>query len=532
MYRRSLALPVSLPMSLSALLPMSLLGSLSPSLPVSLSASLSASLSVSLSVSLLCLASLASAATIHVPGDQPTLQDAIDAAVPGDLVLVAPGTYTGDSNWNLDFQGKDVVLQSENGPDVTVIEGPGLDADPNNPVNCMSLGGGQTSATIVDGFTVRDFLNYNDTAGIEISCPATIRNCIFLDNDCYTGGAGAIEAYSDAIIEDCSFYGNSSGGGEGNAGSGGAILLRGDATVRRCDFEQNYAADGWDHDGAGGAIAIRSGAVIEDCTFARNYASYGNAIYVGSYVFGDPIEVWVSGCTIADNAGELAHSQVHYYPTHDGPGSCRLYVTNSVLWGGDGCPSWLLETEGSPSADSRVAFICSVVDRSKVGGTITVAYDPHSIEDDPLFCDPYHCDASGSGDYRLQAGSPCLPENSPCGARIGATSESCGVSSIHDHDFAYGGTSGLRLQLLGPNPASTTTHFALDLTEQDQLQVAVFDASGRRVRKIAHETFAAGTRMLSWDLGDDNGRRVPAGVYALRVRSSRGDEVERLTVVR
>ena len=31
--------------------------------------------------------------TIHVPADQPTIQAAVDAASPGDLVLVAPGTY-------------------------------------------------------------------------------------------------------------------------------------------------------------------------------------------------------------------------------------------------------------------------------------------------------------------------------------------------------------------------------------------------------------------------------------------------------
>ena len=41
----------------------------------------------------LLLALPAAAAIIHVPADQPTIQTAIDQAVAGDTVLVAPGTY-------------------------------------------------------------------------------------------------------------------------------------------------------------------------------------------------------------------------------------------------------------------------------------------------------------------------------------------------------------------------------------------------------------------------------------------------------
>lgn len=68
---------------------------------------------------------------INVPADQPTIQAAIDAAVDGCEVVVAPGTY----NEAIDFIGKAINLHSSDGPDVTTIDASGLNT---SVVSCVN----------------------------------------------------------------------------------------------------------------------------------------------------------------------------------------------------------------------------------------------------------------------------------------------------------------------------------------------------------------------------------------------------------
>src|SRR6186713_290641 len=92
----------------------------------------------------LAVGAAAEAATIRVPADAATIQQAIAAAAPGDTVLVAPGTYIE----NLTFLGKAITVVSESGPAVTVIDGNWA-----GPV--VGFAEGESRAAVLRGFTVQ-----------------------------------------------------------------------------------------------------------------------------------------------------------------------------------------------------------------------------------------------------------------------------------------------------------------------------------------------------------------------------------------
>jgi hypothetical protein len=205
------------------------------------------------------------AAIIHVPGDQPTIQAGIDAASGGDTVLVADGTYTGTGNKDLDFNGKAITVQSENGHESCIID-------------CVAEGrafyfhSGEGEDSVLSGFTLTNGRvgTYSEDGGGAILCEGsspTIINCSFSRNGAFNGGA-IYNSGDHLTITNCIFSNWADN-------DGGAIYNSGDhLTITNCIFS-NAA-----HQACGGAICSSGGSLtITDSSFSDNFATGIGAIY-------------------------------------------------------------------------------------------------------------------------------------------------------------------------------------------------------------------------------------------------------------
>ncbi len=238
------------------------------------------------------------------------IQDAVDAAAPGDTILVTNGVYQtgarvvqGQSLANRVAVTKAVTVQSVNGPDFTTILGqqaPGT-TNGSGAMRCVYL----TNQASLVGFTLANGatlgLSPGDDSGGGVWSIGTVfvANCKITGNSAVTAGGG-IYIYPGStlvIVSNCVFSANSAtlGGGIAEGGPTGPMVIN-------CTFIGNSAV----HYGGGAYVCN-----LTNCALASNQASLGGGVFGGT----------AGNCTLVGNFGGGASSA--------NLGNCLVYFNSA-----------------------------------------------------------------------------------------------------------------------------------------------------------------------------------------------------------
>jgi len=213
-----------------------------------------------------------------------TIQAAIDAAAPGDTIIVAAGTYRESLSWTT----KDLTIQGA-GVGRSIIDPSAASGGPGG--RCLSTWY-RTAASKIEGFTFQ---------GGQAD-----------------PGAGMYNAYSSPTVVNCAFTGNSAG----SSGYAGGMFNTAfsSPTITNCTFTGNQALEGgamYNYD--------NSNPMLTNCTFTGNFVWWYGAA-VRNYAYSNPT---LTNCTITSNTAIYAGGGI--YNEYSSP-----TLTNCILWGNAG----------------------------------------------------------------------------------------------------------------------------------------------------------------------------------------------------
>jgi len=300
-------------------------------------------------------APLAVAATITVDwsgsGEYLTIQDGVDAAGPGDTVLVLAGTYTGAGNRDIDFGGTSLVLLSDEGHILTTVD-------------CEDAGRGflfhssEDTNSVVSGFTIA---NAAADSGAGAFCwngsNPRFEGCLFLSNTAQMRGGGLCCLGSSPVVRGCWFEGNEANqDGSSNGKGGGISCLQGSSPlITDTDIYMNVAYNNggglhsyysspncvrcwiaWNNllsygnEGGGVGLNFSDGAALAQCIIRENGTSQ---TIVGGGLHANGSDITVTGCEFLDNRAGAAGG-AHFSNSPNVTLTGCTFAGNLTAWGG------------------------------------------------------------------------------------------------------------------------------------------------------------------------------------------------------
>jgi len=322
--------------------------------------------------------SIVHADIINIPADYPTIQQGINAAVSGDIVLVAPGTYVE----NIDFLGKAITVKSELGPRVTVVDA----GQPASYIKCaVTFAGYEGPDSILDGFTLTNGRGYHYggySFGGGIACfsssPTIINNTISYNLAMWGGGICCYQ--SEALIKSNLITQNQV---KGKLNLGGGILCFDCGEIKILNNVISNNTSDPETNGMGGGMMVQypkeENNLIANNIITGNSAGYGGGVYCYSVPWKADPKMYYN--TIEGNFAGSRGGGV--YVSWGNP-----HIYNSIIWDNEAQEDPEIASDGSPAV-----HWCNIKGGWPTGGNI--------IDADPMFID------ASSGDFHLRYDSPC-----------------------------------------------------------------------------------------------------------------------------
>ena len=527
------------------------------------------------------LISQLSATIINIPVDQPTIQTGIDSAVDADTVLVQPGTYFENLNYNgknMTIASLFLITQDTTYISQTIIDGDSLDS-------VVTFENQEDSTAILCGFTITNGYGFNDDIGGGISCinSSPKLEYLYLTNNNSVSNGGGIFCYdnSNPSLSNLNIsqnYAYNYGGGiycrDSNVSINNSVLTQNvshrggglSATSSTINLTNSYFSYN-QTDGSGGGIYINhcTDSILENLIVDNNISEYSGGGITSTFsnltirniilsnntaVRGGGVAFWSSSEPVLEfaliinnnaNYGGGIFSQtsgvnitnVTAYNNLSTNGGGTLYskhysgpvVTNCIFW--NNYPQEIMIRPGNyPSNEGTITISYSDIQGGLEGVS---ALDPNNIfwlegniNIDPIFQNP------NINDFHLQSNSPCIDAGDP-NHPFDPDNTIADMGAFYYDQLVSIQEDIIQFSILNklsnyPNPFNPSTTIEFSIQNDSQIELSIFNIKGQKIKTLTQNEFLKGTHSIIWNGDDEEGQAVSSGVYLYQLNIN--DKIE------
>jgi len=276
--------------------------------------------------------SYSNATIINVPADQPTIQAGINVAINGDTVLVQPGTYVENINYN----GKNITVaslflttQDTGYISQTIIDGG------NGYTRVVIFYNGEDSTAVLCGFTLTKGNSYKGGGICCVNSNPKLKNLKVTGNTASRGGGIALEN-SSALIQDVSIchnsaYNDATGGGTcSDAIGGGIYCVNSDPVLMDVIISKNIVCSLREGATKGGGMCIaNSDPLLINVDITHNTCEPGNSWGGGGGICSGSSPVYLSNVTITGNSANIGGGIMASNIIFDSINRCNIFLNHA-----------------------------------------------------------------------------------------------------------------------------------------------------------------------------------------------------------